>query len=763
MNSFARWLRPWLGLGLTAILSAQSGPLGIEMVPIPAGTFRMGSNAGNWDEVPVHAVTISKPFLISKREITRSQFLQFRPNHKSGSTGKAICVTWDDAMAFCAWLSEREGKSYRLPTEAEWEYACRREGTDGEGQLIGMLDHVAEWCLDWYGPYGPEAVTDPVGPVTGLVRVLRGDKQDLSNRAIAPWSYNRPAYRAGMPPAYGLPFVESEVSFRIVEAPPAAKPTAPAEQQFFRLGVKQSTGTDALQHPPSADKPYFRKRYLLPSPPETAEGNNYENPGPQRLLTALALHPGIGAHNHNAALEVLPNGDLLFVAYTCWTEYNPEVGLIVSRLRAGAEQWDMPDFGFDLVGANDHGPLLWTDGAQTHLFWGNPKLGAMHPYAPFQFITTTDSGATWSEVRYPVFTTKIPPNDSTPVSTVVRDRDGILYLAADGAGADSIAWVSDDNMKTWKDMGGRTNGGHTSFALLSDGKTLFGLNARKTHLDYHMTSSISRDGARTFVTGRTPFPWGGSNQRASLLRLRDGTLLAAGDCQHPTDVTPPEFKAKRGCFFAYSRDDGVTWKFKDIPGTQPHEEEARKHMDTIGYSVLRQGPDGVIHLVTTMNKPALHFSFNAAWLYSDAPDAKPDPVLRANTATRISDVRVHEEKYPDGRPRLTWSAGIGDDGRYLLHGPEQWRYPDGTLQYEVKFELGRKIGREVLYDPRGGKVWEWKHDPDGRSEWTQYWPNGKTKAQSRWQDFHADGPAQTWDRDGHLLTEVNFQQGMSAP
>ena len=243
------------------------------------------------------------------------------------------------------------------------------KGLDGEGELVAMLDHVAEWCLDWYGEYQDGDQVDPVGADSGIVRVLRGNKQDASERAIAPWGYNRPAYRAGMPPKYGLPFLESDVSFRVVQAPPPESRPHPAEQSLFTLGVKQSTGMKQCGIHRRPPKPYFRKRYLVPSPPESSEGNNYERPEPQQEMRALALHPGLGGHQHNAALEVMANGDLLFMCYSCWTEYNPEVGFMAARLRVGEDQWEMPSIGFDLVGVNDHGPLLWSDGNQTHLFW----------------------------------------------------------------------------------------------------------------------------------------------------------------------------------------------------------------------------------------------------------------------------------------------------------------------------------------------------------------------------------------------------------
>src|SRR5262245_40413388 len=460
--------------------------LGIELVSIPAGTFRMGSTIGNWDERPVRSVTISKSFLISKHAVTRLQFLEFRKEHPSSATMKAVGATWHDAVAFCEWLSAKEGKPYRLPTEAEWEYACRLQGLTDEGKLMGMLDDVAEWCQDWYGPYADRDETDPTGANEGMVRVLRGDKLDVDDRVIAPWSYNRPAYRAGMPPSFGRPVISAvNTSFRVVQASPVTTAPRAVMPELFRLGVKQSTAKAAAQFYPDQSKPYFRKRYMVATPPETWEGNPYERPGHARNMAVLGLHPGLGGHQHSAALEVLPNGDLLMVCYTAWTEYSPELALMAIRLRYGQEDWEMPSFGFDLPGANDHAPLLWTDGGATHLFWGSPKL-PMH--VAFQWTTTRDSGATWEPIQYPMFSGSPGVGASQPINSAFRDRHGTLYIACDGEGATSLLWASDDNMKTWRDPGGRTNGGHGAFALLSDGESILALNGRKTHIDYYMTT-----------------------------------------------------------------------------------------------------------------------------------------------------------------------------------------------------------------------------------------------------------------------------------
>ena len=107
----------------------KTNSIGMKMIPIKAGSFTMGSAAvdDNWNERPAHKVTISEGFLMSETEVTLEQFQKFRPDFEGtpGCDPYVAGVSWKDATAFCEWLSEKEGKPYRLPTEAEWEYACR--------------------------------------------------------------------------------------------------------------------------------------------------------------------------------------------------------------------------------------------------------------------------------------------------------------------------------------------------------------------------------------------------------------------------------------------------------------------------------------------------------------------------------------------------------------------------------------------------------------------------------------------------------------
>jgi len=284
--------------------------LGLEMRPIPAGTFVMGSPADepgrSTDEGPQTRVTISKPFWLGRTDVTHGEWKRVMGTDLAGQVTKALqddtlynlrgnqtlrdfwgmtrdadpakrlgntddnlpmhYINWDEAMEFCRRLTEQarnagtlpDGYEYTLPTEAQWEYACRAGTTEatyaGPMQIVGkcnapvldaiawyggnssvgyqgkgwdttkwpekqypggdagprdvglkqpnawglydMLGDVFQWCRDWYGPYQGGSVTDPIGATSGTIRVSRGGGW------LVPAGHCRSAYRYGDGPGY---------------------------------------------------------------------------------------------------------------------------------------------------------------------------------------------------------------------------------------------------------------------------------------------------------------------------------------------------------------------------------------------------------------------------------------------------------------------------------------------------------------------------------------------------------------------------------
>jgi formylglycine-generating enzyme required for sulfatase activity len=726
----------------------------MKLVEVPAGVFQMGQARESCDrdlcftEMPAHKIRISRPFSMSVTEVTVEQYRRFKPEFEGTKEclPYAAGVSWHDAVAFCEWLSQREGKPYRLPTEAEWEYAARQAGKLG---LSNVFCAPMEWCLDWFGEYLHEEQTDPVGPDHGLARVVRGGCLDQTKDVQ---DYAHPSHRGGMAPGFGTypgapgDLGRHRIGFRVVQAPMPDTRARAARVSFVQQGVQQSKAH--VRQGPDPGKPYLRKRHLLPVPPDNA---------PTPAIDALGLHPSFRRHNHCAALTVCPNGDLLMVTYTSYREYEPEVSLIATRLRFGAEEWDMPQPFVDFPGVNEHAPMLFTDGDTVRLCWGNPLLtGAF----PFQWIESKDNGATWSEVRFPRFQNVPGPHSRQPINSGFRGKDGTLYVASDGAGGTSVLWTSTDDGRTWRDPGSRSAGRHTTYCLLKDGGIL-GLGGKNTDIEGFMPVVVSRDGGKTWEKSRSVFPAQANNQRPSLLRLQSGRLFFAGDFQdiqgkRPAGVT------HWGSYVALSEDEGQTWHIKKLAGTQPHENKSRlKGADTLGYSAAAQAPNGMIHLITSMNHPCLHFELNEAWILSPDTDNPGDAVLMNSAATKVADVETEREHHPNDKRRLVWRGGVADDGRYLRHGRENRFHPNGNKQYEVTYRLGHKTGKETLWRSDGTVEWQWEHRKDGISVWTQFWPNGRKKAESQWRGKFAHGPAVLWDADGQERSRIEFSGGQA--
>lgn len=210
--------------------------IGMKLALIPPGEFMMGSDEFEEDEKPVHKVTLTQPFQLGVYEVTQEQYEKVvgdNPSKFKGPQNPVEQVSWIEAFAFCKMLSDlpeekAAGRSYYLPTEAQWEYSCRagtatvygfgddvsklgdfawykentRLGTRPVGEklpnawgIFGMHGNTWEWCADWKGNYPQLSVVDPEGPLNGSVRVSRGGHWDTSSIT------NRTANRGGSSPS----------------------------------------------------------------------------------------------------------------------------------------------------------------------------------------------------------------------------------------------------------------------------------------------------------------------------------------------------------------------------------------------------------------------------------------------------------------------------------------------------------------------------------------------------------------------------------
>ncbi|MHC4756044.1 MAG: SUMF1/EgtB/PvdO family nonheme iron enzyme [Planctomycetota bacterium] len=628
--------------------------VGMKFVRIKPGTFRMGQlqtplpleaypatrdflQDGDYDEKPVHTVTITRPFYMGIFEVTNFQYELFDPSHKDlrGKDAKlsskddeaVVNVNWYDAQAFCRWLSDKEGVTYRLPTEAEWEYACRagtttnfytgetlpeefhknphrsaaryvslRVGDTPANQwgLYDMHGNVEEWCYDWYGPYTSDIQTDPAGYTTGSFHVTRGGSHGTDVY------YLRSANRMG-----AVPQVRNWITgFRVVigEMPDKAALRKPALQRYQKNVVPRTK--KQISKGPDPDKPYFK--------------------GPRRFVNIPVdmSGPVFASHNHNTALVECPNGDLLASWFSTVAEGGREMVQGCSRLRWNDEQWDQASQLWDAPDRNDSGHRLWYNGKDTIYHFANPSFAAVS-MAILAIRESTDNGVTWSVPRVvlPEFA-----RGQGPANMIFRLKDGAIAFPTDFGG--SRVWISRDETLTWNRASGETAGFHAPVIQLDDGRLIaFG---RGGNIDGMMPMSISSDIGKSWTYSASEFPPIGGKQKAVLLKLKQGPLFFASFADLGTDIVDASGTKRkiRGLFAAVSNDNGKTWFNKrlvtDDGPPRPVETTAgglclmsSSNGEFRGYMSAIQATNDLIHLITSRQ----HYAFNLKWLTTPQPAA----------------------------------------------------------------------------------------------------------------------------------------------
>ena len=660
---------------------------------IPSGSFLMGSpirkdaEEPDFDERPVHRVSITSAFFAGISPVTNAQYEQFDPEHKAmrGKNGfskeddeAVLYVSWYDAVRFCGWLSEKEGRHYRLLTEAEWEYSCRA-GTSGNywtGETLPVEYHrhqvqergvfevslktaqspanpwglhdmhgvVEEWCSDWYGPYSEEDQEDPVGPATGESKITRGGSHSTTE------DFLRSARRLG-----ALPEDRDWITgFRIAQADePKGEPAVVSSNPIWSRSVSQSTFD--WGNGPDMDKPYFSEPKCFVHIPPDSKGPLYSR------------------HNHCPALTWCPNGDLLAVWFTTNREKGREMAIAASRLRPGSDglkssEWEAADLFFKVPARNTSGSSLYNDGNGTLYFFNGIYSTTIHNMFAVIMKKSTDNGKTWSRAEI------IQPNyqgRGQVVAGTFATKEGYILVPADAQGdglAGTVLLISRDGGKTYRDPGDWEKPGgigalavvsgldpapdfersvnipkatiagfHAGIVQLDDGSLLaFG---RRSEIADRIPMSRSDDMGETWRYSASEFPPITSGQRLVLIRLAEGPLLfisftdATKKPESPEGISITDVSGKKrtifGMFAALSYDEGRSWPVKrlisnDSEGTSFGDRQwvsdftmDYAHGERKGYLTAIQTPDGIIHLISS----ALYYSFNLAWLQRPMPAA----------------------------------------------------------------------------------------------------------------------------------------------
>ncbi|MFM9030228.1 MAG: SUMF1/EgtB/PvdO family nonheme iron enzyme [Opitutaceae bacterium] len=622
--------------------------LGMALARIEAGTFTMGQDGPplvdylgakrmaemhrdfsriDFDEQPAHKVTITRPFLLGITEVTVGQYRQFDPGFKMGDSkvqpaddDAASGVTWERAVAFCAWLSKKEGKTYRLPTEAEWEYACRA----GTVTLFHTGDTLPDGHQKWFGEDNYRGVYFPPGPMpreydwrvagkTPGTALKQGEILGLSHPVEESRAGGAGSLRVAQktPNAWGLHDMHGNVAEWCSDwyGPYASEAqTDPlgrvdGDSRVFRGGfhssmirfLRSANRGSWVQNSPSerigfrivqGDLPRVKplpvaalplnaqkvsQRVANITPPAT-DVPFFEGPRLFVRIPAGAVGPVFISQNHSPSITECPNGDLLAVWFSTLGETDLTTSNAAARLRLGAKEWDPASPFWDAQDVNDHAPKIWWDGDKTLFHFVEARQ-----HGDNLVRRSTDNGVTWSKPEV------LRPRGE-PANNPIRTREGVIAMSYDN----SSLVVSRDHGRTWqsrgRDLRGSDNlrpggsgpfiaGIHAPIVELADGRLMaFGrLSAgqpEQERFNLRMPVSFSRDLGETWQWEISEFPVVSNTQKPVMIRLREGPILL---CSF-TDQWR-EWKKRKGLTFkstagdytgfglyaAVSYDEGRTW------------------------------------------------------------------------------------------------------------------------------------------------------------------------------------------------------------
>ena len=675
--------------------------IGMKLVRIEAGTFTMGQDGPpledylgrkrfgemhkdfdriDFDEKPAHKVTITQPFFMGVTEVPVAQFRQFDPDFKQGDPKSkpadddaASGVTWERAVAFCEWLSKQEGTAYRLPTEAEWEYACRA----GTTTLFHAGDTLPDGHQKWFGNDNYRAVYFPPGPMPREYDWRRAGKAStagLKQEEIIGLTHPPEESRVGgagslrvaqkTPNAWGLHDMHGNVAewcsdwYGPYESGTQTDPLGRADGdcRVFRGGFHSSMirflrsgNRGSWVQNSASERIGFRvvqgelpKGRSLPvaAPPLNAQNVSqtvpklqppsphepfFEGPKPFVRIADGAVGPVFISQNHSPSITECPNGDLLAVWFSTLGETDLTTANAGSRLRFGAKEWEPASPFWDAQDVNDHAPKIWWDGDQTIYHFVEARL-----HGDNLIRRSTDNGATWSKAE-------AIRSHGEPANHPIRLKGGVIAMPYDN----SSVLISRDNGRTWQSHGrdlrstddirpGKSGpfiaGYHAPIVQLADGRLMAFSRLDAVPLQerfgFKMPVNYSSDLGATWHWDISEFPVVSSVQKPVMLRLKEGPVVLCtftDQWREWKNRNGLVFKSTGGdytgygLFAAVSYDEGQTWPDRRILAP-----EGKTIADGYGYLAITQTRDHRIQLITSKD----HYIFNLAWIKQLPPAPK---------------------------------------------------------------------------------------------------------------------------------------------